>query len=332
MEAQGFELSSEHPVLIVDGSNLFIRSWAAYPTMNKNGEPMGGCIGFMKSLQRICREIQPSRVYIAWEGGGSQRRRNLYSEYKLGRRPEKLNRFYGDDIPDSEENRKHQLITLLGMLKFSPVCQVYVSDCEGDDIVAHLCRGPFRRQEKIIVSSDKDMYQLLDEVTKIYSLHKKKIVTSEEIFEEYRIKMHNFAIAKAICGDPGDNVPGIKGVGFKKLSSKVPVLGGDELILQDVIDFCQSRIDESIIYRRIVEGVDDIKRNWKLVHLDGSMLSADQVSKVQYVIDTFHPKVDRIGLIRSLVKEGIEGFDVEGYYYDLKCLVVNNQVTGETNV
>lgn len=294
---------------------------------------MGGCIGFLKSLQRICREIQPSGVYIAWEGGGSQRRRSLYSEYKLGRRPEKLNRFYGDDIPDSEENRKHQLISLLGMLKFVPVCQVYVSDCEGDDIIAHLCRGPFRGVEKIIVSADKDLYQLLDDSTRIYSLHRKKVVTAEDIFEEYRIKTHNFAIAKAICGDAGDNVPGIKGIGFKKVASKIPVLGGDqELLLQEVFDFCQARVDESIIYRRIIDGIDDVKRNWKLVHLDGSMLSGDQVSKVQHVIDTFLPKVDRMSLIRSLVKEGIEGFDVEAFYYDLKCLISNNQTSGELNV
>ena len=324
---------SDRPILIVDGANLFLRSWAAYPTMSSHGYQMGGCVGFLKSLQRICREIQPSQVLVAWEGGGSRRRRSLYSEYKLGRRPEKLNRFYGDDIPDSEENRKHQLITLLGYLKFTPVCQVYVSDCEGDDVVAHLCKGPFNKQDKIIVSSDKDMYQLLDDKTRIYSLHKKKIVTADEIFEEYRIKMHNFAIAKAICGDAGDNVPGVKGVGFKKVASKIPILGGDqELILQDVFDFCQARIDESIIYRRIMDSVEDVKRNWKLVHLDGGMLSADQVSKVQYVIDTFTPRMDRMGLIRALVKEGIEGFDVEEFYYDLKCLVSNNQANGECNV
>lgn len=289
--------------------------------MNKNGEQMGGCVGFLKSMQRITREIQPSQIYIVWEGGGSQRRRKLYSEYKMGRKPEKLNRFYGDDIPDSEENKRHQLITLLGMLKSVPVCQVYVSDCEGDDTVAHLCSGPFRGEDKIIVSSDKDMYQLLNDKTRIYSLHKKKIVTAEDIFDEFRIRTHNFAIAKAICGDSGDNVPGVKGIGFKKVSSKIPILGGDQVvILQDVIDYCQAHADESIIYRRIMDSVEDVKRNWKLVHLDGSMLSGDQVSKVQYVINTFEPKADRMGLIRALVKEGIEGFDTEGFFYDLKCV------------
>lgn len=291
--------------------------------MNKNGEQMGGCIGFLKSMQRIAREIQPSRIYITWEGGGSQRRRKLYPEYKMGRKAEKLNRFYGDDIPDSETNKKRQLMSLLGMLKFIPACQIYVSDCEGDDIIAQLCTGSFRNKDKIIVSSDKDMYQLLDDTTRIYSLHKKKIITAKEIFEEFRISTHNFAIAKAICGDAGDNVPGVKGIGFKKVASKLPMLGSNQvLILQDIFDFCQSRIDKSIVYRRIIECVDDIKRNWKLVHLDGSMLSGDQVSKMQYVIDTFEPRVNRIKLIQALIKEGIEGFDIEGFFYDLNCAIV----------
>jgi len=313
-------MSEQRPILIVDGQNLFLRSWAAYPSMSSHGYQMGGCVGFMKTLSRILHEMQPKAVYVAWEGGGSQRRRKLYAAYKLGRKPEKLNRFYGDDIPDSEDNKKHQLISLLGMLKNTPVCQVYAADCEADDVVAYLCRSSFGNEEKIIVSSDKDMYQLLDDKTKIYSLHKKRLVVEQEIFEEFRIRTFNFAIAKALCGDTGDNVPGIKGLGFKTVAKRLPFLGNDkEILLQDVIDFCQSHISESTIYRRIVEQQDDIRRNWQLVHLDGSMLSAAQISKVQYAIDTFTPRVDRIGLIRALVKEGVGDFDVEGFFYSFNC-------------
>ena len=108
--------SSDRPVLIVDGMNAFIRSWAAFPTMSAHGYQMGGCIGFLKSLRKLVNEIQPKAIYVAWEGGGSSRRRKIYADYKMGRRPEKLNRFYEDDIPDTEENRKHQLVTLLGIV------------------------------------------------------------------------------------------------------------------------------------------------------------------------------------------------------------------------
>jgi DNA polymerase-1 len=322
-------MSTDHPILIVDGQNLFIRSWAAYPQMSSHGYQMGGCIGFLKTLKRIVTEIQPSQVCIAWEGGGSQRRRSIYPEYKLGRRPEKLNRFYGDDIPDSDENRKHQMIALLQMLKHTPICQVYASDCEGDDIVAFLCRGPFKSDNKIIVSSDKDMYQLLDESTKIYSLHKKRILSETDIFEEFRIKTKNFALAKAICGDPGDNIPGVKGLGFRTVAKKLPFLGGEEeILLQDLFSYCGSRSPESSAYRKIIEERSNIERNWRLVHLDGGMLSHAQISKVQNALDTFVPKVNRIGLIKALVKEGIPDFDVEEFFYAFNC-VEHGRATGE---
>lgn len=313
---------SDRPIYIFDGMNAYMRAWAAYPQMSTTtGSQVGGCVGFLKTLQKICREFQPSAVYIAWEGGGSQRRRKLFAEYKQNRRPEKLNRFYEDDIPESESNRQNQLIMLLNMLKSLPVCQIYVSDCEGDDIVAFLCNGPFREKEKVIVSSDKDMYQLLDDKTKIYSLHRKRFITAEDVFEEHRIKTQNFALAKSLCGDPGDNVPGIKGIGFKTAATKFPFLGTDKtILLQEVLDYASSHADESAIYRRVRDEADVLKRNWQLVHLDGSMLSSNQVTRVEHAVDTFVPRVNKMSLLRSLIKEGINDVDVDGIVYAMSCL------------
>lgn len=314
-------MQDERPIFIIDGQNMYLRSYAAYPAMSTHGYQMGGCVGFLKTLQRLCREFQPARVYVTWEGGGSQRRRKLYPDYKLKRRPDKLNRFYGDDIPDTEENKQHQMVTLIGMLKHVPVCQIYVPDCEGDDVVAHLCRGPFRFNQKVIVSADKDMYQLLDDKTRVYSLHRKAFVTDEDLFQEYRIRSHNFALAKCLCGDPGDNVPGVKGIGFKTVSKKFPMLGSDDVILlQDILAYSNSHKAESVTYRRVVESTGDVERNWKLVHLDGGMLSADQVRRVGHIIDTFKPTVNRMQLIRMMMKEGVLDFDAEGFFYDLTCL------------
>ena len=311
----------ERPVFIIDGYNMFLRSYNAYPQMSAHGYQFGGCIGFLKSLQRLCREFQPSQVYVSWEGGGSQRRRKLYPEYKQNRRPIKLNRFYADDIPDTEENKQHQLVALIGMLKNIPACQIYVPDCEGDDVIAYLCRGPLRNKKRIIVSADKDMYQLLDENTLIYSLYRKKVITPEDLFEEFRIKSHNFAIAKCLCGDDSDNIPGIKGIGFKSITKKFPMLSSnDSIILQDVFDYAASHRDDGVIYRRILESQEIIQRNWNLVYLDGSMLSADQAKRVEHVVNTFVPNINKMTLIKSLLKEGVNDFDIEGFFYDLSCI------------
>jgi DNA polymerase-1 len=323
-------MSTPRPVLIVDAMNLFIRSYSAYPTMSSHGYQMGGAIGFLKTLRRIVFESQPKAVYICWEGGGSSRRRKLYSEYKLNRKPEKLNRFYEDDIPDTEENRKHQLIALTHMTRCVPACQLYVSDCEGDDLVAYLCRGPMRAEDKIVVSSDKDLYQLLDDKTRIYSLHKKTFLTKETVMEEFRVQSKHFALAKALCGDSGDNVPGIKGVGFKTVSKLFPMLGlEDNVLLQDVIDYAHTHQDESTKYERIVEQQEDIRRNWRLVYLDGSMLSPLQQTQVDQRIQNFVPRADRVGLVKQLVKEGVGDFDIEDFFYPFICIENLQHKTGE---
>lgn len=311
-------MSTHQPTLIIDGANLFIRSWAAFPTMSSHGYQMGGCIGFLKTLRKLVREYQPEKIYIAWEGGGSARRRKIFPEYKLSRRPEKLNRFYADDIPDTEENRQHQLVTLIGMLRNIPVYQLYTPDCEGDDIIAYLCRTQQAQMtKKIIVSSDKDMYQLLQDDTTIYSLHKKTLVHEADVLTEFRVRASNFALAKAICGDVGDNVPGIKGFGFKTISKLYPMLGTDNnILLQDVIDYASAHIDDSTLHRRLVEKQDDLRRNWKLVFLDGSMLSGLQTSQIDHILNTYKPKSDRINLIKQLVKEGLGDFNVSEFFYD----------------
>ena len=314
-------MTSKRPVMICDGSNLFVRSWAAFPSMNANGEQMGGCIGFMKTLRRIVSEAQPRAVYVVWEGGGSARRRAIYSQYKANRKPEKLNRFYEDDLPDSDENRKHQLVTLLACLKKAPVCQLYVANVEADDVIAHLCCNTFRDDEKIIVSSDRDFYQLLDERTRVYSLHKKTYVTHEQVLTDFGVLAQNFAVAKALCGDLGDNVPGIKGMGWKTLNKLFPLLAAQpNVLLQEVVDFSASHIDEGKMYRKVYEQADDVRRNYRLVFLDGSMLSPDQMHVIDRAVSTYKPTVSKMELIKIIVHEGLNDFDVHDFLHSFHSI------------
>jgi 5'-3' exonuclease len=290
--------------------------------MNAHGEQVGGAIGFLRTLRKLVNEFKPKQVYIAWEGGGSTRRRALYSEYKMNRRPDRLNRFYEDDIPDTEENKMKQMVHLLKYLKCLPVYQLYAADCEGDDVIAYLVEGPLRDKRIIIASADKDMYQLIKDSVNVYSFHRKKFITQQDVFDEFRVASRNFAIAKALCGDTSDNIPGVKGLGFKTLVKKLPMMGTkDQLLLQEIFDYCSAHKDESLIFQRILDSADDVRRNYRLVYLDAGTLSPTQINRIDNTLNTFSPSLDRMALMKLIVADGIPDFDVIDYVSSFSHIV-----------
>lgn len=312
-------MARERPVLIVDGLNFFIRSFVANPAMSSKGEPAGGIVGFLKGLQWITDDIFPERVIVVWEGGGSARKRGIFSEYKMRRKPEKLNRYY-DEIPNTVQNRNWQVSTIVALLRMVPVQQIYVEEVEGDDVIGYICKYKLRDKQKVIVSSDKDFYQLLDDKTRIYSPTSKRYIESSDVLKRFQISSTNFCTAKAICGDPSDNVPGIKGVGFKSLAKRFPELAGEEDVLfSDIVREAADRRTPKgpKIYHRIAEGEELIRRNWKLMYLSTSTMSAAQLKKVDAAFDTFEGRRDKIGLLRRLVKEGLSTFDADRFFFTL---------------
>lgn len=278
---------------------------------------MGGVVGYIKTLQRIIEELQPQNVYVVWEGGGSMRRRSLYKDYKKGSKPKLLNRFYDqEDVPDNDDNKMRQIAMLLQLLKHTPLQQLYVQDCEADDVIAYLSRGPLGAHEKVIVSSDRDLYQLLlDDSTRIYNLHKKIYTTHGDVLKEFRVTTKNFALAKALCGDSSDNIPGIKGLGYKTVAKYFPMLGTDaDIILQDVLNYASSHYDESAIYRKVVEGTENLKRNWKLIYLDISSISHNQIQKIETQLNKEKNGPDLRGFIGLQLQHGINDIDAHALF------------------
>ena len=176
---------SAQPIVYIDGLNVFMRHFAANPSKSLNGQLCGGIIGFLSNIDHLARKFKPQKIIVAWEGGGSLRRRAIDSNYKNGRRPVRLNRsHYYNDIPDTEENRNYQLKTLIEILYKTPIVQIYVNDCEADDVISYLVKTKKKNILKIIVTSDKDYYQLLDENTKIWSPNKKQLIDDQYVLEK----------------------------------------------------------------------------------------------------------------------------------------------------
>ena len=313
-------------IILVDALNFFMRHFAANPSTSENGEHVGGTVGFLKGSQLLIDNIHPTKVYIIWEGGGSLRRRSIYKNYKSGRRPVKLNRFYSSDIPNTVNNRNYQINLITKLLALSGFPQLYVSDCEADDVIGYLVKNKLKSQNITIVSSDKDYYQLLEKNrVKIWSPGQKKILTSDSIKEKFGISIENFCVARCFCGDTSDGLPGIKGAGFRTLLKRFPELGEEEFVsVEEIIKLSCQRSKESKLklYHQIVSDAETARINWKLMNLDGVNLSGNQIKKINYRVDTIERKIDKINFMRVLLREGIKTFDANKFFMTARSIFI----------
>lgn len=310
------------PLMVIDGLNLFFRHFAANPTMSDNGSHAGGIVGFLRSLQHLTSIVGPREIAVIWESGGSSRRRALFPQYKQGKRPHKLNRFYDDEIPDTVENLDDQVSLLISLLRFLPVRQVYVPDCEADDIIGYLVKNLVREGPIVVVSSDRDLHQLISPRVVQWTPGRKKFVNSRAIVEEYGIHPTNFCTARAFGGDPSDGIPGVHGAGFKVLSKRFPDLTTPEFVsVEDIVRKAQEAVVKSKLklYDAIISDRDIAKRNWRLMYLDISNVSGHQVKALHDCWELPIPAMRKFDFVRAMTRFGIKKFDSDYLFADMKA-------------
>ena len=313
---------SRRPTLVIDGLNVFYRHWAANPTLDTNGEHIGGIVGFLKGLQLLCERYRPSDLVVVWEGGGSSRRRSIDKEYKGGRKPVKLNRFY-EDIPDTVENRNSQVAQLVSLIRHAGVKQVYVSDCEADDVIAHIVKYTFKDRNCVIVSTDKDFYQLIDDRVSVWSPGSKKQWDEEAVLNKFEIHPKNFCLARCFVGDTSDGLKGAPGAGFKSMAKRFPALAEkSNLTIDDIVTDCREFREQRKLklYDSIIENESVVRKNWKLMYLESRHLSATQSMKVDGVIESFVPNRNKLTFIKMLMKYQISNVDYDKLFMTLKAL------------
>jgi DNA polymerase-1 len=299
-------------ILIVDGLNNFIRHYCVNPTLDNNGQPIGGIIGFLRMMKNILGEVRPSRVIIAWDGkGGSAKRRGVYSAYKAGRKP-RLNREYGDDesVDDARANMQWQHRKLREYLDLLGCAQVEVEGCEADDVIGFLCSGFLSDRNKVVVSTDQDFLQLVDHKTIVYSPTRKMYFTSKNFLEEESVLPENFIYMKALNGDGSDNLKGIKGLGPKTILKFFPVLAEKKTSLEELNEMGKvlqpKGAKEKQILKALLEQWEVITQNFSLMQLRDPIISAQSVRFIKYAIrdEVFTFKFSDLKL--QLIRDGVQ--------------------------
>ena len=298
-------------ILIVDGLNTFIRSFAVNPTRNQNGIHIGGIGGCLKSMGAAIKRFNPTRCIVVFDGkGGSKRRKQIFGDYKSGRSSGGYNRNYDFENEDEDEAMKRQIVRTVDYMQCLPVTLMSIDYIEADDVIAYLCKQVYTDSDnqKIVMSSDRDFLQLADETTKIWSPTKKNVYTPEAIEEEYGVPPRNFIIWRMIEGDSSDSIPGVKYVGEKKVQNKLgEVIYRDEpQSVDDVIEYSKKRINESRTYKRIVENEDVMRRNWDLMQRYDVNISAEKKTQIIDLARSDIPSLDKQCFRKKFLKDGMQ--------------------------
>lgn len=296
-------------VILIDGLNMFLRNYIVNPTMDSHGNPIGGCIGFLKSLQKVCRKFNPNEVIVCWDGhGGSESRKKMNKNYKHGRAPVRFNRRLIDLPPEKqEENKAYQLIRLMEYLNDMAIMQIVVDYVEADDIIALAVKNPvYNGWRKMIISSDKDFFQLCSEDTCVYRPIQDKIVCKQDILDEFKIHPNNFAIARAIVGDKSDNLQGVSGAGLKTVAKRFPFLAlPDECDTETILKNCHMASKKLKLHEGIINAESRIRSNYQIMQLKHPQISIQGKMQVDYAIRNFEPEFNKIKFIKMLFEDGV---------------------------
>ncbi|WIV51133.1 DNA polymerase I [Marivivens sp. LCG002] len=245
---------------LIDGSAFIFRAYHALPplTRKSDGLPVGAVSGFVNMLQRYIEGNNgpdaATHVAVIFDKGSHTFRNDLYDLYKANR----------EAMP--EDLRPQMPLTRRATIAFNIACKEQ-EGFEADDIIATLsCRAREAGGRVTIVSSDKDLMQLVGDGVEMLDPMKNRRIDRDGVIEKFGVGPERVVDVQSLAGDSVDNVPGAPGIGIKTAALLINEFGDLETLLARAGEIKQPKRRESLI-----EFADQIRLSKKLVSLDCNM-------------------------------------------------------------
>lgn len=245
-----------HHLHLIDGSAFIFRAYHALPplTRKSDGLPIGAVSGFCNMLQRYVEGNAGSdvtHVAVIFDKGSHTFRNDMYNQYKANR----------EAMP--EDLRPQIPLTRRATEAFNIACEE-LEGYEADDIIATLAvQGRKAGGRVTIISSDKDLMQLVGDGVEMFDAMKNRTIDREGVFEKFGVYPERVVDVQALAGDSVDNVPGAPGIGIKTAALLINEFGSLEELLDRAGEIKQPKRRETLIEKR-----EQIEMSKKLVLLD----------------------------------------------------------------
>ena len=234
-------------LFLIDGSAYIFRAFFAIPPLNNTtGLPTNAIFGFTNILLKFLKQYKPEYVAVALDAGRETFRNQMFADYK-GNRPEAP----ADLIPQFPYFRK-----VLDALKL-PLLEL--AGYEADDIIATLCeRLSGQGCELVVVSSDKDLMQLVTNGVKLLDSAKDRWIGKDEVREKFGVAPEQVIEVMGLMGDPVDNIPGVKGIGEKTASALIQQFQSLENLFAHLDEMEQMKLRGAARVRDLLEKDKDV--------------------------------------------------------------------------
>jgi len=248
---------------LIDGSGYIFRAYYALPPLSRksDGLPTGAVSGFCSMLFKLLEESRsddsnhkPTHFAVIFDAARKNFRNDIYSEYKANRTEAP------DDLaPQFEYIRKS--------VKAFNLPSVELINYEADDLIATYAKQIVKAGARAtIISSDKDLMQLVSDKIRLYDPMKSKVLGEKQVIEKFGVKPNQVIDVQSLAGDSSDNVPGVPGIGIKTASELINKYKTLDNLLKNAKEIPQNKRretllankDKAILSRKLVTLKDDV--------------------------------------------------------------------------
>ena len=254
---------------LIDGSGYIFRAYYALPPLSRksDGLPTGAVSGFCSMLFKLLEDSRsddsihrPTHFAVIFDSARKNFRNDIYSEYKANRSeaPEDL-------APQFEYIRKS--------VKAFNLPSIELSNYEADDLIATYTKQIIKVGAKVtVISSDKDLMQLVSDKVRLYDPMKSKVLGEKEVVEKFGVKPNQVIDVQSLAGDSSDNIPGVPGIGIKTASELINKYKTLDVLLKKADEIPQNKRretllankDKALLSRQLVTLKDDVPVKDKL--------------------------------------------------------------------
>ncbi len=322
-------------IAIIDGYGFVFRAYHSLPPLtNPQGVPVGAVYGFTNMLIKLLAGLNVTHIVIAFDSGSKTFRNEIYDQYKANR-------------PECPEDLKPQFPIIRRTAQALNIATLEKKGFEADDIIATITKQSQEQDyEVLIVSSDKDLMQLVSDKVFMYDAMRNKFIGIKEVEEKFFVKPNKILDVLSLIGDSSDNVPGVKGIGSKTAAELINQFDNLENLLQNYQAIPQERRKNLI-----AEGIANAKLSKTLIKLDEkvdlniniddlAIKNIDPIKLIEFLQEHgFRSLMERVKKDFNINQQAIEKIENKANYKEIKeeesnqiikkISINNNQITQE---